>query len=134
MTNLQNQYSDYLKESKILRHSVNGLSRFLVLWIIRYHKDIHGYEIIKELDRFFEVSISEGVLNKTSSSKIYSLLNDMEESELITGENVIQENNKKVKYYSITEKGDFILNYLYGRYLSIFNNPQWKLLFDDFDQ
>lgn len=132
MSNIQNNYSEFIKKNKILKHSVNGLSRFLILWIIRYNKNIHGYSVKKELDKFFKSSIEEGVLKKSSSSKIYSILNQMEDSELIISKLEIHD-NKKVKYYSITEKGDYLLNYLFKRYMGVYQNPQWKLLLEDFE-
>ena len=132
MTTSQNNYSDFLKKNKIFKHSVNGLSRFLILWIIRFHYKIHGYGILKELDKFFETSINEGVLKPSSSSKIYSLLNEMEKSEVIVSK-IEMNDNKKVKYYFITEKGDFLLNYLFERFVGIFENPQWQLLLNDFE-
>ena len=65
--NKQNNYLSFIKENKILKSTVNGIYRFLVLWIIKYHGPIHGYAILKELEKFFETLISQGVLKKTSS-------------------------------------------------------------------
>ncbi len=66
MVTKQNNYAEFVKDNKILKSAVNGLYRFLVMWIIKYHKSIHGYAIMKELDRFFENLIDEGVIKKSN--------------------------------------------------------------------
>ena len=60
----QNDYTSFIKNNNILKSAVNGLYRFLVLWIIKYNKSIHGYGIMKELDKFFKNLIEEVVLKK----------------------------------------------------------------------
>ena len=72
--NKQDNYVDFIKGNKIVKSTVNGLYRFLVLWIIKYNKSIHGYGIMKELDKFFENLIDEGVIKKSNPSKIYPIL------------------------------------------------------------
>ena len=123
-------YVDFIKGNKIVKSTVNGLYRFLVLWIIKYNKSIHGYGIMKELDKFFEHLIEEGVIKKSNPSKIYPILKQMEEYELITGEEVDQD-DKKVTFYQITEKGEFFLDYIFKRFVLHEMNPQWKLIYDD---
>ena len=54
----------------------------------------------------------------------------MEEYELITGEEVAQD-DKKVTFYQITEKGVFFLDYIFKRFILHEMNPQWKLIYDD---
>lgn len=126
----QNNYNEFIRNNKILKSNVNGLYRFLVLWIIKYHKSIHGYGIMKELDKFFQNLIDEGVLKKSNPSKIYPILKQMEEYELIIGEEVIQD-DKKLTFYQITEKGLYFLNYIFKRFMLHSQNPQWKLIYDD---
>ncbi len=128
--NKQDNYVDFIKGNKIVKSTVNGLYRFLVLWIIKYNKSIHGYGIMKELDKFFENLIDEGVIKKSNPSKIYPILKQMEEYELITGEEVAQD-DKKVTFYQITEKGVFFLDYIFKRFILHEMNPQWKLIYDD---
>lgn len=126
----QNDYTSFIKNNNILKSAVNGLYRFLVLWIIKYNKCIHGYGIMKELDKFFKNLIEEGVLKKTNPSKIYPILRQMEEFELITG-TVKMQDEKKVTYYEITDKGEFFIDYIFERFILHEKNAQWKLIYDD---
>ena len=126
----QNDYTSFIKNNNILKSAVNGLYRFLVLWIIKYNKSIHGYGIMKELDKFFKNLIEEGVLKKTNPSKIYPILRQMEEFELITG-TVKMQDEKKVTYYEITDKGEFFIDYIFDRFILHEKNAQWKLIYDD---
>ena len=56
--------SDFIKKDKIIQYTVNGISRFLMLWIIMENGPIHGYRIIKLLNTFFENLIDVGSLRK----------------------------------------------------------------------
>jgi DNA-binding PadR family transcriptional regulator len=122
--------SGFIKQNNFFKHTVNGLYRFLVLWIIKYNGSIHGYSIMKELDNFFETLIAEGALKKSNPSKVYPILRKMEEKELIIGTWEVQD-NKNVKYYQITEKGDFLVKYFFKTFLLHEKNPHWNMLFDD---
>ena len=130
--NVQKNYSEVVSNNTVIKSYVKGMSRFLILWIIRYNKLIHGYGILKELDKFFMILIEEGSLKKSNPSNIYPILNRMEESGLITSE-FRMKNNKQLKFFSITEDGEYLLEYLYSRFDLIHNNPQWRLLFGDMD-
>ena len=130
--NVQKNYSKVVSNNPVIKSYVNGMSRFLILWIIRYNKLIHGYGILKELDKFFMILIEEGSLKKSNPSNIYPILNRMEESGLITSEFKMK-NNKQLKFFSITEDGEYLLEYLYSRFDLIHSNPQWRLLFGDMD-
>ena len=55
----------------------------------------------------------------------------MEDNGLIAGEDVFQD-NKKVKFYSITEKGDFLLHFVCKNFNHIRKSPKGSLFFDDF--
>jgi DNA-binding PadR family transcriptional regulator len=96
-----------LKFKIISKQFITGLSRLLILWIINKNR-IHGYGIMKCLDNFFEEFIENGILSKSSPSKIYPILHKMEEKEIIFGEWDLN-NNKKVKFYTITPKGKLLL-------------------------
>ncbi|WP_458453972.1 PadR family transcriptional regulator [Methanobrevibacter sp.] len=126
----KNNYSSFIKNNKILKSTVNGIYRFLVLWIIKYNGNIHGYGIMKELDKFFENLIKEGALKKSNPSKIYPILKQMEEFDLIYGE-IEYQDDKKITYYQITEKGEFFIKYIFERFLLHEDNPQWKLIYHD---
>lgn len=123
---------EFFKENqKVLQHIVNGLLRLLILWIIRYNQDIHGYGIMKELDNFFEQPIEKGILKKFPSSKVYPILKSFENAGIITGE-WREEENKKLRYYSITEKGEKLLNFIRKQHKSLKEYPQWSAFLSDF--
>ena len=125
---------DNLDEShkKFVKHFSNGLTHNLILWIIS-KETIHGYAIMKKLDEFF--NISEGKCNiKINSSKIYPILSRMEKKGLIIGEWKVNENNKRVKYYSITDDGEMVLNNIRLHLNSVLNNPLWSNYFEDMTQ
>lgn len=124
-------YSECLSNNKIVRHYYNGMSRFLILWIIKYYGNIHGYSVMKELDKFFSIFIDEGSLKKSNPSNIYLILNKLEEDGFIVSELKIK-NNKNVKFYSITDKGLYVLNYIFKRFEISHKSPEWNILFEDF--
>ncbi|WP_407374327.1 PadR family transcriptional regulator [Methanobrevibacter sp.] len=130
---MSKEYQEFLKNNKVLKHSVNGISRFLILWFIKYNESLHGYAIIQELDKFFSNLISEGTLKKHNASKIYPILKDMEESGLIVGE-WKQLQNQKVKFYSITDKGKFIVQYFFDNLINLETNPHMKIVYEDLSQ
>lgn len=127
---IQKDYSKIINNNSIIKHYVNGMSRFLILWIINYNDFIHGYGIMKELDKFFSILVDEGSLKKSNPSNIYPILNKMEEQGFISSCFKVK-NNKKLKYFKITDDGKYVLDYLYSRFDLIHTNPQWKLLFED---
>lgn len=129
---IQKNYVEVLTNNSIIKHYVNGMSRFLILWIIKYKGPIHGYAILKELDGFFTILIDEGSLKKSSPSNIYPILNRLEDSNLIVSELKVKK-NKKIKYFEITDEGVHVLNYMYSRFDLIHGNPQWTLLFKTMD-
>ena len=124
------EYADFINDNKIVKSSVNGLYRIVVLWIIKHYECIHGYSIMKELDKFFINLVNEKAVKKSSPSKIYPILNEMEEGGLIKGYWEMHE-NKKIKFYRITQKGEFLIDYLFDRLILFEKNPQWKLMYDD---
>ncbi len=116
-------------QTKLIKHFSNGLTRNLILWIISKEK-IHGYGIMKKLDEFFDFDDLDCDI-KNTSSKIYPILRKMESKGLIVGEWDINENNKRVKYYTITEEGLLILDHI-GRVMkSIADNPSWLMFYKD---
>jgi DNA-binding PadR family transcriptional regulator len=131
-SSIQKNYVEVITNNTIIKHYVNGMSRFLILWIVKYKGPIHGYAILKELDAFFSILIEEGSLKKSNPSNIYPILNRMEEIKLIVSELKVN-NNKKLKYFKITDEGVHVLNYMYSRFDIIHNNSQWKSLFETMD-
>ncbi len=114
---------------KLLKYFSNGITHKLILWIIS-KESIHGYAIMKKLDDFFNFENSDCQLN-FNSSKIYPILSKMEEKGLIVGEWKVNENNKRVKYYSITDEGIDLLNHIQKNLNSILENPSWLAFFKD---
>ena len=121
--------STFIKKDKIVQHTVNGISRFLMLWIIMENGPIHGYRVMKELDIFFENLIDRGSLKKSAPSKIYPILKDMENHGLIKGELKIKD-NKNVKFYEITDAGEYMVYYIRDSYQIIRNTSQGTLFID----
>lgn len=108
---------------KIIKHFTNGITHNLILWIIS-KEPIHGYGIMKRLDDFFNFEDAD-CETSINSSKVYPILSKMEKKGLITGEWKINENNKRVKYYSITTDGEIVLKRIQNHMSSILSNPTW---------
>lgn len=132
-SSIQKNYAEVIVNNSITKHYVNGMSRFLILWIIKFKGPIHGYAILKELDSFFLTLIEEKSLKKSNPSNIYPILNRMEELDLISSECVIK-NNKKLKFFKITDDGEHVLNYMWSRFNIIHANSQWNSLFETMEQ
>ncbi|MBE6511873.1 MAG: PadR family transcriptional regulator [Methanobrevibacter olleyae] len=125
------EYINYYKENKVLQYTVNGIYRFLILWIIKHNPKIHGYAIMKEMDNFFDSLINEGSLNKSNPSKIYPILSKMEDEDLIKHSFEIND-KKEIKIYEITPKGDFLLEFIREKYIKIKKTPEGNLFFEEF--
>ena len=85
---------------------------------------------MKKLEEFFNFNDSKCDIN-VNSSKIYPILSKMEKSGFIVGEWNINENNKRVKYYSITEDGQDFLNDIQIHMNNVLANPSWIAFFSD---
>ena len=114
---------------KAFKNFSNGIIHNLILWIIS-KEDIHGYGIMKKLNEFFNFEDSKCDIN-VNSSKIYPILSKMEENGFIVGEWKVNENNKRVKYYSITEEGRKFLKNVQDHFSIILENPSWLEFFKD---
>lgn len=114
---------------KLIKYFVNGITHNLILWIIS-KETIHGYGIMKKLDNFFNFEDLECEV-KINSSKIYPILSSMEEYGLITGEWKVNENNKRVKFYSITDEGLMVLDNTKKHMISTLKNPSWIEYMED---
>ena len=114
---------------KVFKNFSNGIIHNLILWIIS-KKSIHGYGIMKRLEDFFSFENSKCEIN-INSSKVYPILKKMEDKGLIIGEWQINENNKRVKYYTITDEGLLILDNIRSVMNYIVNNPSWLMFYKD---
>jgi DNA-binding PadR family transcriptional regulator len=119
-----------LKKShlKLVKFFSNGVTHNLILWIIS-KEPIHGYGIMKKLDEFFEFTNDNCEL-KSSSSKVYPILRKMEDNGLILGEWKTV-NNKRLKFYSITEDGEIVLNHIRNNIGHVLENPNWLDFIED---
>ena len=109
--------------TKLFKNFSNGIIHNLILWIIS-KETIHGYGIMKKLEDFFYFDDVNCEI-KINSSKIYPILKKMEANGVIYGEWEVNENNKRVKYYSLTDKGDKLLNHVKSNMKHVFTNPKW---------
>lgn len=119
---IENYDADYIKSDKSVQQTVNGISRFLILWIIREQGPIHGYRLLQELNDFFSILIEQGTIRKSSPSRVYPMLRRMEKNGLIRGDTIVQD-NKNVTYYEITDNGEHLLNYIQHCYIITTNTP-----------
>ncbi len=102
---------EFLQKDKIIQQTVNGISRFLILWIIMERGPIHGYGLLKELNIFFEDIIDVGSIRKSSPSRVYPILKNMEKTGLIKGVEKVHD-NKKIIFYEITDAGEYLVYYI----------------------
>ena len=86
-------------EEKLLKTTVKGLSRAIILWLLSRRK-MCGYDIIKEIYKLTDLKFTSGV--------IYPVLYELEEKGLIKGE-WTSKGRRNIKYYSITKNGLDIL-------------------------
>ncbi len=87
-------------EEEIIGDVIRNLSKLVILWSIS-RKTQSGYRIIKEMERVTGQSFHPGI--------VYPLLYKLEQDGFITGE-CVQKGRKRIKYYSLTEKGRELLN------------------------
>ena len=93
-------------EEEILGDIIRNISKLAILWSIS-RKTQSGYSVIKEMERITNQRFQPGI--------IYPLLYKLEERGFITGE-WVQKGRKRIKYYSITEKGKEVLNCVGSRF------------------
>jgi DNA-binding PadR family transcriptional regulator len=89
-------------EKDLIRATVRGFSRAIILWLIS-QKPTSGYVIVKEMKRLTGQKFHAGV--------VYPLLYEMEGGGFIIGK-WTQRGRRRIKHYSITNKGTQLLNRL----------------------
>lgn len=114
-------------DKKVFKNFYNGIFPSLILWIIS-KEDIHGYGIMKKLNDLFTFDQYKVNVN---SSKVYPILSRLEKNGFIVGEWKINENNKRVKFYSITEEGRDFLKLIQSQIQIVFKNPVWEAFFNE---
>ena len=94
------------EEKDIVRDVVRGFSRAVILWLIS-QKPMSGYTIVKEIEKLTGQKFHAGI--------VYPLLYELEKAKFISGE-WTKKGGRRIKYYSITEKGTQMLNQLRQRF------------------
>ena len=121
---------EMFEENKnISKHVIIGLTRFILIWRISKGK-IHGYGLMKCVDEFFEEEIELGIVNKANPSRIYPILKKLENAELIIGDWELH-NNKNIKVYSITQKGELFIKTMKEKINILAKKPAWEELIND---
>lgn len=103
-------------EEDLIKATLRGFSRAVIIWMVS-RKPMSGYRITKEMRRLTGRSSTSGV--------VYPLLYELEEKEFLTSE-WVQRGRRRIKYYSITEKGEKLLKRLRG----LFEMPVREVLKD----
>ncbi len=80
-----------------------GSTPLLVLSVLQ-EKPMYGYQIMRELEQR-----SQGYFSLTAAS-LYPTLHKLEDEALVTSQWQEGQGNRRRKYYTITEKGQEILN------------------------
>ena len=84
---------------------------------------------MKKLEEFYSFDNVNCEI-KITSSKVYPILKKMEENRIIKDEWDMN-NNKRVKYYTITHKGELLLENIKNNMNTAFLNPTWlEFVFD----
>jgi len=89
-----------LIEKDFAKPIIVGFSKALVLWLLRI-RPRSGYELMSEIQRLTGVALGPGL--------IYPLLHMLEKGDYIVGRWIVKA-GRKVKRYSITRKGEALLN------------------------
>lgn len=87
-------------EKNLIKAMVRGFSRSIILWLIS-HNSMSGYEMMKEIKRLTGEKLHPGV--------IYPILYELEYRKFIIGK-WIKKGRRRIKYFSITNKGIKLLN------------------------
>lgn len=103
-------------ERDLMKATIRGISRSVILWLLN-RQSMSGYAITKEMRRLTGQKVRSGM--------VYPLLYELEERGLITGE-WIYKGRRRIKRYSITEKGTKLLR----RLRELFEMPVREVLKD----
>lgn len=101
---------------KVIQAFLQGLDKPIMLWLLSL-KPIHGYGLIKELRRLTG--------RRLKPSVVYPFLHWLEKEGFALGE-WVEKGKRKVKYYSLTEKGERLLS----RVRELFKRPIKEIIMD----
>lgn len=93
-----------------------GLQKPIILWLLS-HKPRHGYEIMMEFNRLTGVKLKPGI--------VYPFLHKLEREGFVSGE-WVRNGKRKVKHYSLTKNGEFLLQKVKG----LFTKPIREFFLD----
>jgi len=95
---------------------LKGLDKPLILWLLS-REPMYGYDIIKEVKRLTG--------RRLKPNSIYPFLHLLEEKGFAVSE-WINKRERRIRYYSLTEKGENLLN----RIREFFQKPIREILFN----
>ena len=104
-------------EEELVRGVIRNISRLIILWILN-QKSRSGYGVLKEMQRVTGQKFYPGI--------VYPLLYELEDEGFIAGE-WSRRGNRRIKSYSITERGIELLNRLHRLF-----ERQMKEILQDF--
>ena len=90
-------------EEELVRGVIRNLSRLIILWILK-NQSLSGYSVLKEMQRITEQKFHPGI--------VYPLLYELEDELFITGE-WTRKGTRRIKSYTISDKGVELLNRLH---------------------
>jgi DNA-binding PadR family transcriptional regulator len=95
---------------------IRGLNRPIILWLLSVeHRS--GYELIKEFRRLTGQKLKPGI--------VYPFLHQLEKGDFVVS-NWIKKGRRKVRYYSLTKRGENLLDGI----RNFFNMPIRELITD----
>ena len=101
----------------VIRAFLRGLDGPIILWLISKGHPMHGYELLKEIERLTG--------QRLKLSTLYTLLYRLENDGLITGE-WVEKGRRELKRYYLTEKGKALL----VKVFDLFKMPIGKVVID----
>jgi len=101
---------------QVVQAFLRGLDKPVMLWLLS-RRPRHGYEIIKEFKRLTG--------RRLKPSIVYPFLHWLEEEGFAVGE-WIKDGRRAIKYYSLTSKGENLLN----KVREFFNKPLGEVIAD----
>jgi DNA-binding PadR family transcriptional regulator len=87
------------KDKKVINNIIRDFGRLIILWILNKER-LYGNAIINKINKFYPDKDKK----ITGSSRIYPMLHDLEDDELIVGSWETR-GRQQIKYYEITDKG-----------------------------
>jgi DNA-binding PadR family transcriptional regulator len=86
-------------DKKVINSFVRDFGHLIILWILNKQR-LYGNAIINKINKFYPDKDKK----ITGSSRIYPMLHDLEDDELIGGSWETR-GRQQIKYYEITDKG-----------------------------